>query len=124
MPPSAPKHIMEEAIISPKAYVSLYAFLRHSTFSDPTFASLEEAMLKALPSLFSNLPRTATTTGPSPRVEFYDKFQREADDYDRDFVKKYEEDLNTTLIFVRVFCPHIHPVVNLLLRGNRPACSP
>jgi len=55
-------------------------------------------MLKALPTLFPNLLGTAS----SARVEFYDKFQREADEYDRDFMKKYDEDLNTTLIFVSV----------------------
>jgi len=27
-------------------------------------------------------------------------FNREADEYDRDFHKKYHDDLNTTLIFV------------------------
>ncbi|KAF9784030.1 hypothetical protein BJ322DRAFT_1007821, partial [Thelephora terrestris] len=37
------------------------------------------------------------------RVEFYDKFQREADEYDRDFMRKYDEDLNTTLIFAGLF---------------------
>ena len=58
--------------------------------------SLEEAMLKALPSLFPHLLGTAS----GARVEFYDKFQREADEYDGDFIKKYDEDLNTTLIFV------------------------
>ena len=63
--------------------------------------SLEEAMLKALPSLFPNLLGTTS----SPRVDFYDKFQREADEHDRDFTKKYDDDLNTTLIFVSVF-PH------------------
>ena len=58
-------------------------------------------MLKALPSLFPNL--LGTTAGA--RVEFYDKFQREADEHDRDFMKKYDEDLNTTLIFVSVLSP-------------------
>ena len=53
-------------------------------------------MLKALSSLFPNLLGTAT----SARTEFYDKFQGEADEHDRDFMKKYDEDLNTTLIFV------------------------
>ena len=53
-------------------------------------------MLKALPSLFPNLLGTVS----SARVEFYDKFQREADEHDRDYLKKYDEDLNTTLIFV------------------------
>ena len=53
-------------------------------------------MIKALPTLFPHLIGTANNA----RVEFYDKFQREADEYDRDFIKKYDEDLNTTLIFV------------------------
>lgn len=34
------------------------------------------------------------------RRRFYDAFNREADEYDRDFHKKYHDDLNTTLIFV------------------------
>ena len=54
-------------------------------------------MLKALPILFPHLLKT--TSGSAP-VEFYDKFQREADERDSDFVKKYGEDLDTTLIFV------------------------
>ncbi|KAF9790541.1 hypothetical protein BJ322DRAFT_999128, partial [Thelephora terrestris] len=56
-------------------------------------------MLKALPTLFPHLLGTTS----SPRAEFYDKFQREADGHDRDFVKRYEEDLNTTLIFAGLF---------------------
>jgi hypothetical protein len=78
-------------------------------------------MLKALPSLFPNLLGTAS----SARVEFYDKFQREADEYDRDFMKKYDEDLNTTLIFVGAF-PVSTSVVALICfsGGNRPVCSP
>ena len=55
-------------------------------------------MLKALPSLFPNLHGTAS----GARADFYNKFQREADDHDRDFMKKYDEDLNTTLIFVSI----------------------
>jgi len=68
-------------------------------------------MLKALPSLFPNLLGTAS----SARVEFYDKFQREADEYDRDFMKKYDEDLNTTLIFVSV-CFRIRTSIVALIR--------
>ena len=37
----------------------------------------------------------------NPRRHFYNMFNREADEYDRDFHKKYHDDLNTTLIFVR-----------------------
>ena len=38
-----------------------------------------------------------------PRVDFYTMYKREATEYDADYIKKYDEDLNTTLIFVR--CP-------------------
>jgi len=38
-------------------------------------------------------------------MEFYNKFQREMEEHDRDFEKKYDEDLNTTLIFVSVCSP-------------------
>ena len=36
-----------------------------------------------------------------PRVDFYTMCKREATEYDMEYVKKYGEDLNTTLIFVR-----------------------
>jgi len=36
-----------------------------------------------------------------PRLDFYTMYKREATEYDTDYVKKYDEDLNTTLIFVR-----------------------
>jgi len=34
------------------------------------------------------------------RARFYRHYQREAEEYDREFMKKYDDDLNTTLIFV------------------------
>ena len=34
------------------------------------------------------------------RGQFYDNYRKEAEGYDREFMKKYDEDLNTTLIFV------------------------
>ena len=37
------------------------------------------------------------------RIKFYEHYRKEAEEYDKDFMKKYDEDLNTTLIFVR--CP-------------------
>ena len=49
------------------------------------------------------------------RLDFYTVYKREATEYDMDYVKKYDEDLNTTLIFVRrppfaltnhLICPH------------------
>jgi len=37
------------------------------------------------------------------RLDFYAIYRKEATEYDTDYVKKYDEDLNTTLIFVRYF---------------------
>jgi hypothetical protein len=34
------------------------------------------------------------------RAQFYEKYRKEAEEYDKEFLKKYDEDLNTTLIFV------------------------
>ena len=36
-----------------------------------------------------------------PRLDFYTMYKREATEYDADYVKKYDDDLSTTLIFVR-----------------------
>jgi hypothetical protein len=37
---------------------------------------------------------------PDIRTKFFEMYKKEADEYDRVFYKKYEDDLNTTLIFV------------------------
>ena len=40
---------------------------------------------------------------PTPedyRAQFYEIYRQEAEDYDREFIGKHDEDLNTTLIFV------------------------
>ena len=34
------------------------------------------------------------------RAKFYEHYRKEAEEYDRDFMKKHDEDLNTALIFV------------------------
>ena len=36
-----------------------------------------------------------------PLLDFYTTYNNEATEYDERYVKKYDEDLNTTLIFVR-----------------------
>jgi hypothetical protein len=114
---------MDEPTISSRAYVQLAPFCRLSTFVTTSFSlvfSLEEALRKVLPPLLSNPLGTAR----GARVEFYDKFQRGADEYDRDFMKKCDEDLNTTLIFVSVlFHIRIDRGVNLLFWTDRPGCS-
>lgn len=40
-----------------------------------------------------------SNTSENALVEFNEKFQRKADEYDKDILKRYD-DLNTTLIFV------------------------
>ena len=34
------------------------------------------------------------------QARFYQDYRKVAEEYDKDFLKKYDEDLNTTLIFV------------------------
>ena len=34
------------------------------------------------------------------RMPFYEKYRKEAEYFDKEFIKKYNEDLNTTLIFM------------------------
>ena len=55
-----------------------------------------------------------------PRVDFYTMYKRESAEYDTDYVKKYDEDLNTTLIFVRYLSSYF---VKRLTFSCRPACS-
>ena len=55
-----------------------------------------------------------------PRLDFYTMYKREATEYDTDYVKKYDEDLNTTLIFVR---PSSFPLVKYLTCSHRRVCS-
>jgi len=56
--------------------------------------SIQDALRAFMPPLGSD---------DDPRLDFYMMYKREAMDYDTNFVKKYDEDLNTTLIFVRSF---------------------
>ena len=57
------------------------------------------------------------------RAKFYERYRKEAEDYDEEFMKKYEEDLDTTLIFVCcVHRPKRHMLINH--SRNRPVCSP
>ena len=65
-------------------------------------ASLEDAINSALKNYFPRLEPTSNV-----RVEFYNKFQHEADEYDRDFLQQYTGDLDTTLIFVGPFFSYV-----------------
>ena len=54
------------------------------------------------------------------RARFYEHYRKEAEEYDKETIKKYDEDLNTTLIFVS-FVRGSGPRAN---RGRRLVCSP
>jgi len=56
-----------------------------------------------------------------PRLDFYTMYKREATEYDTDYVKKYDEDLNTTLIFVRY---SLTTLDHYFTRSLRRVCSP
>lgn len=58
---------------------------------------LEETFIKALREFF---PKLKTD---EDKADFFAVYKKEAEEYDREFTKKYDEDLNTTLIFVRSF---------------------
>jgi len=40
-----------------------------------------------------------------PKLDFYTMYRRETVEYDTEYMQKYNEDLNTTLIFVRFRVP-------------------
>ena len=42
-----------------------------------------------------------------PKLDFYTMYKQETMEYDTEYMKKYNEDLNTTLIFVRSSVPFI-----------------
>ncbi|KAF9782708.1 hypothetical protein BJ322DRAFT_1072149 [Thelephora terrestris] len=61
---------------------------------------------ETLRALHLTLERLAAANNPpevDPRRHFYKMFNREADEYDKDFHNKYHDDLNTTLIFAGLF---------------------
>jgi len=43
-----------------------------------------------------------------PQLDFYTMYKRETMEYDTEYMQKYNEDLNTTLIFVGFCVPSIH----------------
>ena len=52
-----------------------------------------------------------------PRLDFYTMYKRETMEYDTEYMQKYSEDLNTTLIFVR-FCTFRHRTALTALSGR------
>jgi len=74
-------------------------------------------MLKSLSTFFPSLHGSSN----NPRAEFYDKFKHEAEDHDKDFIKKYDDDLNITLIFVSAFFSPASVVVLIGFLGEKAA---
>jgi len=70
--------------------------------SNKRIPSLDDT-LRSLRLVLEQLVATTKSSEVDPRRHFYKIFNREADEYDRDFHKKYHDDLNTTLIFVSRF---------------------
>ena len=60
-----------------------------------TPGSLQEALRMYLPPIKND----------DPQVDFYNMYKRETMEYDAEYMKKYNEDLNTTLIFVGLSVP-------------------
>ena len=46
-----------------------------------------------------------------PRTEFFTVYRRESGEFDRDYAGKYDEDLNTSLIFVS-------PLISICCAGH------
>ena len=53
------------------------------------------------------------------RGQFYERYRKEAEGYDKEFLKKHDEDLNTTLIFV---C-YAHCLETRIDSCHRSVCS-
>jgi hypothetical protein len=60
-----------------------------------TPASIQEALRAYLQPIKSD----------DPTLDFYTMYRRETMEYDTEYMQKYNEDLNTTLIFVGVCVP-------------------
>jgi hypothetical protein len=53
------------------------------------------------------------------KVRFYEDYRKVAEEYDKEFLKKYDEDLNTTLIFVSAMSTFCWAATNWRIR---PVC--
>ena len=60
--------------------------------------------LSSLPRISSRPPRSQKQdvlfTQEDRQADFYKSYRKVAEEYDKEFLKKHDEDLNTTLIFV------------------------
>ena len=82
----------------------------HLNFQPLTGCSFEDALRAFFQPIKTN----------DPRLDFYTAYKKEAIEHDTNYVKKYGEDLNTTLIFVR---RSSFLVANRLTCPHRQVCS-
>ena len=75
--------------IHPNRSISRLLTINHSQY-------LKGASIRTPPRTKQDL----SSTQEDHRTRFFDDYRKEAEEYDREFTKKYDEDLNTTLIFV------------------------
>jgi hypothetical protein len=61
--------------------------------------SIQDALQDALRIYFQPIKTN------DPKLDFYTMYKRETTEYDTEYMQKYNEDLNTTLIFVRFRLP-------------------
>ena len=52
-----------------------------------------------------------------PKLDFYTMYKRETTEYDTQYIEKYNEDLNTTLIFVRFYVLTLLSAVFTVISG-------
>ena len=58
------------------------------------------------------------------RADFFAVYRKESDEFDRDYARKYDEDLNTSLIFVSLSPPFVASLVSSPTFGmTRLVCS-
>ena len=67
----------------------------------PVSSDYSESTITSYPSLHSALKEffEPLRTNDS-RADFFAVYRKESDEFDRDYTRKYDEDLNTSLIFV------------------------
>ena len=68
----------------------------HIALMELTRCRIEEVLDRALASYFPSITSRMMTT----HAEFYNKYKREADEYNKDFIKKYDEHQKTWWSFI------------------------
>ena len=77
--------------LDPKWYTP---FIRLSTAKPLLTSWIRLSLHSALKEFFEPLRSN------DPRADFFAVYRKESDEFDRDYARKYDEDLNTSLIFV------------------------